>query len=360
MKKITSILFMNLALCSFVKAQDLHFSQYNENPLLINPAIAGSNYAMRASIVYRDQWASITTPYRTYGVSFDTRLNAGNWKQVDARRGMIFQKAKNRLAAGIAIYNDKAGDSKMGTLVSNASLAMSFPFNTYSSLSFGLQAGFIQRKMDGGKLLYSSQYNGYTYDPTLPSGELYTRTNFIYGDFSSGVAYTYSKEETSIGSNNQLKAQIGLGAFHLTSPNQNFVGSESDRLKRKFVFHGNLLFGIANSSFGVAPSWLAELQGPSKEILAGLMFKYYIKNNSKYTGIIKQSSIGLGAYYRTGDAVIASVLIETGRFAVGFSYDINTSSLVNASRGRSAFEITLRVVTPSAYLYQRKPKAMFR
>jgi type IX secretion system PorP/SprF family membrane protein len=358
MKKPLLILFISLLYTTCFKSQDIHFSQYNENPLLVNPALAGSNFAMRASIVYRDQWASITTPYRSFGLSFDSRFNASNWKPVDSRRSMTFRKQKHRMAGGISIYNDKAGDSKMGTLILNGTFAMSFPLSKLSGLSFGLQGGLMQRKVDGSKLLYSNQYNGYTYDSSIPSGEHYGQTNFMKGDLAAGVAYTYAREESSIAANDQLNAQIGFSTYHLTSPNQFFLNG-SDRLKRKFIFHGNILFGIKNSSIGINPSWLAQMQGPSKEILAGLMIKYYINDNSKYTGIKKRSSIGIGAYYRTGDAIIASVLYEAGRYAIGFSYDINTSKLVNASKGRSAFEITLRFVTPSAYLYQKRNRAQF-
>ena len=59
-----------------IKAQDLHFSQFNENPSLINPALTGANSVMRASAVYRDQWRTVTVPYKTYGVSFESRFKA--------------------------------------------------------------------------------------------------------------------------------------------------------------------------------------------------------------------------------------------------------------------------------------------
>jgi hypothetical protein len=101
------------------------------------------------------------------------------------------------------------------------------------------------------------------------------------------------------------------------------------------------------------------MQGSSKEILAGLMVKYYIKDDSKYTGFLKRSSIGIGANYRAGDAFIPSILIEFGRFAIGYSYDINTSKLAKASNAKGGSEITLRMVTPTAFLYQRRSKAMF-
>lgn len=346
---------MNYSLFS----QDFHFSQFNENPLLINPALAGANQVMRVSIGYRDQWSSVTTPFTSYGLSFEARFKASNWDKVDPKRGMVFKKSAGRMAGGITVYNDKAGDSKMGTLSTNLTYAMFFPLNKNSRLSLGLQGGFVQRKMDDTKLIYNSQYNGYTYDSNLPSGETYSRNSFMYGDLGSGIAYTYSREERSLAANDQINANVGFAAFHLTRPNQNFTNATADRLYVKYVFHGNLVFGIKNTLMGIAPSWLIQMQGASKEITAGTMLKYYIKDNSKYTGFLKRSSVGIGAYYRTGDAVITSLLIETGRFAVGLSYDVNLSKLTTVSKAKGGFEITLRMMTPSAFLYQRRGGAMF-
>lgn len=343
-----------------LSSQDFHFSQFNENPLLLNPALAGANYVMRASIDYRDQWTSVSTPFKSYGISFESRFKASNWEKADPKRSMIFKKSKGRMAGGITIYNDKAGDSKMGTLSTNLTYAMFFPLNKNARLSLGLQGGLVQRKMDDSKLIYNAQYNGYTYDATLPSGETYSRNSFMYGDLGSGIAYTYSREERSIAANDQINANIGLGVFHLTRPNQNFTNGSSDRLFMKYVFHGNLIFGIPNTLVGIAPSWLVQVQGAAKEITAGTMFKYYIKDDSKYTGFLKRSSVGVGVYYRTGDAIVTSVLIETGKFALGLSYDVNSSQLANASNGKGGFEITLRMMTPAAFLYQRHAgKTMF-
>ena len=55
-------------------AQDLHFSQFNQQPSLVNPALTGATAPLRASLVYRDQWRSVTSPYTTIGASFETRF----------------------------------------------------------------------------------------------------------------------------------------------------------------------------------------------------------------------------------------------------------------------------------------------
>jgi type IX secretion system PorP/SprF family membrane protein len=342
-----------------VKSQDFHFSQYNENPMLVNPALAGSNYVMRVSAVYRTQWSAVATPYTSYGVSFESRFKASNWEKADPKRSMTFKKSTNRMAGGISIYNDKAGEAKMGTFVTNLTYAMFFPLNRNSNISLGLQGGFAQRKMDESKLIYGTQFDGYTYDAGLPSGEAYSRQSFMSGDLGSGIAYTFSRGERSIAANDQINAQLGFSAYHLTRPQQNFMNGESDRMYRKYIFHGNLLFGIPNTLVGIAPTWLIEMQGPSKKIMAGMMFKYYIKDDSKYTGFLKRSSVGVGVNYRTGDAIVTSILVEVGRFAIGYSYDVNVSKLANASKGRGGSEITLRMMTPTAFLYQRRSKAMY-
>jgi hypothetical protein len=47
-------------------AQDIHFSQFFEAPLLRNPSLAGIFTGdVRIQAVYRDQWNSVTTAYKT-------------------------------------------------------------------------------------------------------------------------------------------------------------------------------------------------------------------------------------------------------------------------------------------------------
>jgi len=226
-------------------------------------------------------------------------------------------------------------------------------------LSFGIQTSAIQRKVDNTQFIYPDQFNGNGYDPNIATGELYSQQKVLYPDFGAGLVWTYARGEKSISANNQLKAQVGISSFHLFEPVQGFMRSSGDKLFRKYVFHGNFLIGIPNSLVGIAPSWLVQLQGPQKEIIAGVMIKYYMKDDSKYTGNIKRSSIGVGAYYRNKDAMVVSFLIEFNRYAIGFSYDVNTSDLTRVSTARGGPELTLRLANPTAYLYQKRHKAMF-
>src|SRR5215813_2231473 len=66
-------------------AQDLHFSQYFNTPLLVNPANTGfaPDVDYRVGINYRNQWASITpNPYKTMSAwgdiqAFNNRFESG-------------------------------------------------------------------------------------------------------------------------------------------------------------------------------------------------------------------------------------------------------------------------------------------
>ena len=88
---------------------------------------------------------------------------------------------------------------------------------------------------------------------------------------------------------------------------------------------------------------------PLYEIISGGMFRHTIKEESKYTGLMKEIAVLIGAYYRVGDAVIPSFMFEISNFALGISYDINVSSLKEASNGAGAMEISFRYLTPNPF-----------
>ena len=61
--------------------------------MYVNPALTGSaDGDYRASAIFRNQWGSITNPYRTIGLSFDARTN------------------KN-VALGVNVLNQSAGEA---------------------------------------------------------------------------------------------------------------------------------------------------------------------------------------------------------------------------------------------------------
>jgi type IX secretion system PorP/SprF family membrane protein len=358
-KIIISAVLFSVLKSVLLYSQDIHFSQYNQTPSLVNPSLTGLSNVIRASVIYKDQWRSITVPYKTYGASFEMKFKGSNWDKAGNHMTKIYKKAFSRMAGGLSFFSDKAGDGNMGSTQVNLSLATFVPLNEFSSLSVGLQGSLVQRKIDYSKLLFPDQYNGLTYDPTIDQGEVYGTNNFIYPDFAGGIAWSYGYNEKAIGANNDFRANLGVSLYHFNQPKQKFLTDTRERLAMKYVIHGDFLIGIPNSNVALAPSYIAEIQGPSNEVVGGLMVKYYFSQDSKYTGYLKRSAIGLGASYRNKDAAIFSFLVEYQQYAIGISYDLNTSRLSNATSGRGGPEIFLRYVTPNPFLYQKKGKVRF-
>lgn len=346
-----------LTLLSFlVHSQDPHFSQFNEHPSLINPALTGANDPLRVSAAYKDQWRSVTTSYQTYGASFETRFKPTAWQKVDNFRSMTFkQKTLGRLATGLSIYRDKAGDANLNLTQANLSLASFVPTGRNSFLSAGLQASIVQRKIDNNKLVFPEQYNGSGYDANMASGESFGSQNFIYPDFAGGFLYSFIRSDKKITGIKQRKANIGISVYHVNRPSQKYLTVSKDQLYSKYVLHGDFLFDLTKSKLGLAPSYLIQFQGSNKEILAGMLVKYYMNIDSKYTGIIKRNTLSYGAYYRNNDAAILHVMLEwQEQYAIGLSYDANISGLKSASFTRGGMEISLRYTPPKAFLYQMK------
>ncbi len=345
---------IGLIVCNFSYAQDFHFSQFNENPSLINPALTASRDAMRASIVYKNQWKSVTTPYTTYGASIDAKFKPSNWQQADNFRQKIYKRSLNKGSAGISFYNDKSGDGKLTTTNFNLSLATFVKLNDVNKLSFGFQGSVTQKKVDNSQLLFPSQYNGTVYDPSLPSSESYSGQSIIYPDLAAGIAWCYGKNGSTFTSNSQTYANLGFSIYHINRPNQNFISGSGNRLDLKYNLHGNFAWASDEKRYGIEPSFLIQIQGKNKEILTGSMFRYFLSLDSKYTGYNRRSSLGLGVYYRNLDAMITSLLIEYKAFAIGLSYDVNISKLKTASSYQGGIELTIRYTNSAIFLYQKK------
>lgn len=359
-RQITSKAGLFLACCIAPAAscfsQDIHFSQFHEAPMQLNPALTGAVNSTRASLNYKDQWRSVTTPYQTIAGSYEMRFNTNEWEKVPTKTE-VYKLAQKRLSGGLAFFRDKAGDGKMGLTQIQFSLSSSAPLNDKSTLVAGLQGGFAQRSVNYSALIFPEQYNGTGYDPSLPSGEYASSGVFYYGDFSGGLAWLYKRDESKIQENDDLKTSLGAAVFHFNSPNQSFYGDASEKIFTKYVLHGLVDKGIRRTNVSLMPGFMFALQGPSNELLAGLMVKYKIGEDSKYTGYIRGANVSFGAYYRNRDAVIPQMLLEFGRCGIGLSYDLNLSGLTAASRSRGGFEVMIKYVTPNPFIYQNsKPK----
>lgn len=342
MKK--SIVSMAFVLAAFLmQAQDFHFSMFNENPLNISPALTGAFPGDHRMVInYRNQWKSVSEPFTTYSGSYD----AGLFKK-NAETGY--------LSAGIQFLNDVAGTSDFGTMKVDASIAYHVIVSPSSTISAGVSGGFCQRSMDETNLYWDNQYDGTsTFNTSLPSGETSTFESFSYGDFSAGLMYSFASNESSMASNDGAKFNIGAAAYHLNTPKLTFSTAAVEELFAKYVVHMRGQFGLFGSNTAIVVQGLFANQGPTREIVAGIGFRFMLTEQSHYTGFMKESALTFGTSYRLGDAIIPHVLFEISNFAIGVGYDVNVSGLNVASDGRGGIEMFLRYINPSPFRYQNK------
>lgn len=328
MKRFFQIILFVFFYSGFLNAQDIHFSQTNNTPILLNPAFTGNiNGDTRTIVNYKEQWKSITVPYQTIAASFDMSLFRKKWKQDD-------------IGIGLSMYSDKAGDASMGTTKFDFSLSYTKDMESQSTLMFGLQTGYVQRSFDITKLTWDNQYNGSSFDPTLPSNEPFSfNNNFSYFDMGAGSSWIYTP-------NRYFKSTLGLSLFHITQPRLYYYETSDERLYPKLVVHGSINYAKRHSNMTYIPSLVYFKQGPLQELIFGSMFRYRLREASRFTGYYEEKAVNFGVWYRFSDAVIPYISYEfDGKYFIAVSYDTNVSKLIHVSHARGGFEISLMYIT---------------
>lgn len=313
-------LFSMILLFNQVCAQDIHYSQFYAAPLLLNPALTGVNEGnYRANIIYRNQWNSVTTPYSTPYASFDMNHVLFNPGQ------------KGVLSLGGLLFSDMAGTGSFTNFTVMGSIAYLFYISDRSFFSVGIQPGYVQKHFDPNDLTFEEQFNGTTPSPDQSNGENFTTTSIQYFDINAGIFFESHASDN-------LDIYIGAAESHLSQPNESFYNiatnsnGTSNALQMKTTVHGGMRIGLSDS-WNLIPSAIFLLQGENQEINAGLTAE---------TKVGDVTHIFFGGYYRVNDAAIAILGGEYKKVRLGFSYDVNISSLQSASNNQGGFEISLQ------------------
>lgn len=322
------------ALAANVCGQDIHFSQFYMSTLTLNPATAGAFKDINATTNFRDQWKSVSNPYKTFALSYDMKILK------DRSENSVF-------GIGLNVFNDRAGDGSLSTSQVSVSISDHLKINGHQTLSAGIQAGFGQRSINFSSLTWDNQFNGFSYDASLSSNETMASNSYLYPDLGAGVLWQYKKSEMYMSGNDNVEMNIGFSVAHVNQPKFSFYPSSNNLLYMKYTVHANLLFGLKNTPVSLVPGLIYYKQGPAQEIQVGSLINYTLRENSKYTSYVTHRTISAGAYYRWNDAVVIATLLEIANYSIGLSYDVNVSALRKASYGRGGFEISLRYVFPA-------------
>jgi len=327
-KSILLFVFLFLLLAGTSSyAQDVHFSEFSLTPLQQNPAMAGIDQGLEASINYKDQWRSVSSPYKTLDVSADGRLNK--------------RRIRNAfLAAGLSVVNDKAGDGNMGTFQVDVSFAGHVLLDAHNTLGGGIMAGFGQRSVNYSNLQWASQFDGNGFNSALPGGEAGASSGYSFMDLGAGIAWAYHASSQNIAGFDHSNVTAGLAIFHPQQPMYGFDHG-SAKLDPRIVAHINARIDLKNKDLAIVPAAMYYKQGVMQELLIGAALRFSLRKESHSNGYTSGSAFSIGLHYRSDDAVIATMLLELGQMGFGFAYDINVSQLQTASSSRGGLELSI-------------------
>ncbi len=203
-------------------------------------------------------------------------------------------------------------------------------------LVLGADVGLSNRSINSANLQWPQQNNGNgVFDPTLPP-DVIDDPSFLFVDLSAGALWF-----SVLGNDNNF--YFGGAFSHLNRANQSFE-KQNIPLYSKFTFHAGGEF-MNGRKFGLVPGVVTFFQGPSWQVNVGNSFKFLLGNSRRY-----HQAFQFGAWARLAnrlddgklmDAIILSTRFDYEQFNIGFSYDINTSSLYTATNGNGSFEFSM-------------------
>ena len=302
-----------------VMAQDLHFSQFYEAPLLRNPSLAGLfDGDVRVQTVYRSQWNSIAFPYQTGSVNAEYKFHVG--------------KGDDFMSTGVQTLFDRAGTLALSTtqFMPAVNFHKSLSRTRSSYLSLGFMGGIVSRRLDRSKITTNNQFDGFAYNGSLPDGETFV-ANYNYFDMNVGMSYN-----TTIGSSGQHLFFLGLAYHHFNKPVNSFYRNINHL--PKWVLSGGLKLNINPISFLTFTGDFTD-QSPYQEAIGGVMYSRKIGDED-----VPRYTIHGGMYMRYKDAIIPVVKMDWYPFSLAFSYDINVSALAVANAGRGGVEVSLSYI----------------
>lgn len=211
MKKIILIVVSIFTFSELKAQQDPLYSQYFNNPMLINPAFAGSYDRLYLGLAYRSQWSGMD--------GAPTTLNFNGHMSL----------MENKVGVGALVVQDKLGD------ITNTQYGAAFAYRiklTNSTFSFGMQTGFTRYATDPNAVRVLNNPD--------PAFAQFTETNFNVG---AGALLQNEKYTISLSVPRMLASSVSQGGQSIQVYSQNFYlyGAYNFYLSERVQFRPSVL-----------------------------------------------------------------------------------------------------------------------
>ncbi|MCB9256072.1 MAG: PorP/SprF family type IX secretion system membrane protein [Chitinophagales bacterium] len=321
---------------SVVFGQDIRFSQFDLNPLYLNPAYAGSASDLVIGGNYRNQWFNVpgkTIPgaISSYNLSLNKRFG-------------------NVLVGGIGFnaFQSYKGEGFYKHNHFGFSYSWHMPLQTENlNIYFGTGVAYNQLGVDFNRLTFSDQISatqGYLNTPSSFIPQINGRKSYL--DINTGIVLKGNISKS-------ISTEFSFAADHLTKPNIS-LNNLQESLPIKYSTFGSISFKVKKDKLYINPKILIENQNPFNTYTVG--FNMYVVNRYFYAQTINYSKpLYWGLYYQTTKFELSNTnsLIflagHTGKFGssntryqIGASYDFSVGGLNFRSRGTG--EISMNVI----------------
>lgn len=329
------ILFLCLINYGNAVAQSTFFSQFHQTPALTNPAMVAGDDIFAISFLNRQQNIGIG--------AFTTQTLSVKYPLIGKYSG------KRWGGVGGMLLNDAAGQDKVVKTVGGAAnFAYSRPLKNNMYIALGAQVGYFQRSLDQTKLTTGAQWTGSAFNPALPIGENFTSLSKGFLSIETGLFF--HQEDTL----RRQRFYVGISGRQLNQANTSFTLTES---KLPIVLVGTAgVRAFQNDNISVFPNVRVIQQNNVNQFNVGSAFKYHFGQNTDENNFFTENTIALNAWYSVNNAVIGGVELNLKRFALGVSYDFNSTNPKNLGTSFGALEVMVAYRKDLGYKHKPKEK----
>ena len=339
-----------LILPKCVHAQDVHFSQFDNANLIINPALTASGVESgRISMQAKQQWTrGLINPFRTIFASYEAKINPCD------------NSNKHKWSYGFSIMNDDAGASNLTLTQVTGSLSYTYQMAEEIGFTLGALGGFNNRSFESGLLSAGNQYDPILqiYDSSIPLEGIpdMFSTNFE----TVGLGFNFYGKQSKVVNDEgvttrQGRSTLNFGGaiYNLTRPNVAFTTQDyTSKLGFRYTLYMVPTIELTRS-VDLRFKAFAEFQNTYFESLfdGGLVFHMKdAKNNPISFGLstgVRLWSLDNGIDPSTNpnqivDAIIPAITASVKGVDVGFAFDINISKFSEANNRRGGPELFIR------------------
>ena len=296
---IQTVLFILIAFVSINSyAQEPVFSQYNLNPIIMNPSLAGINNQWSLYANLRQQWPSLTSKFLTNSISFDTPLN-------------------NSFSSSVSFLKNSEGEGFLTSEYFRSSVSHEIvKLKNINDLNFTIRIGmeyqYYRRYIDWSRLVFLDELHpihGDIYSTSFIIPQEFTRT--VNNNFNLGSIITLQNKE---GNKSRLNKYLIIGAsvHNMIKRSDAFIFNNYF-IPRKYTIHGD--FWWNKNSFKrlsiIKQSFFYQQQNVFRTLQIGL-FETEFQSNP----------LIFGAFYRSQGILIDNDndTFESLYFKVGFRH----------------------------------------